>query len=233
MTNDTDRSAAAPPPTVDQAVMDGAVHYHRRGLAVYNMVVFRGSAPLFWRCPPSNFEELYANSLGARHLELGVGTGYLLSRARFPVSNPKITLVDLNPAPLDYTAERLKFFTTEKVVANALEPLPVPEGGHDSAALSFLLHCIPGNLREKGVAIKHAAATVRPGGIVFGSTVLSSGVPVTGAGRWLMNNLNAKGIFHNDKDSLDDLRAQLEQNFDDFELYTRGSVGLFRARKPA
>jgi hypothetical protein len=47
-----------------------------------------------------------------------------------------------------------------------------------------------------------------------------------------MRNLNAKGMFHNDRDSLDDLRIVLEQNFDDYELYHRGCVGLFRGRTP-
>ncbi|MEV6975263.1 class I SAM-dependent methyltransferase [Kitasatospora sp. NPDC093806] len=216
---------------LDQAVLDGQAPYHRRALNFYDLVVFRGSAPLFWRCSPRNFQQMYNTCLGAKHLEIGVGTGYLLEHSRFPVSNPQVTLADLNPSTLDFTAERLAHINTTKVVANALEPLPVPAESHDSAALSFLLHCIPGSLREKGVAIKHAAAAVKPGGIVFGSTVLSSGVPVTGAGRWLMNNLNAKGVFHNDRDDLEDLRDQLKQNFDDFDLVTRGSVGLFRARK--
>lgn len=216
----------------DQAVRDGADPYHARALRFYDLAVHRGSSPLFWRCGTDNLTELYNRSLGARHLELGVGTGYLLEHSRFPVSNPKVTLVDLNEATLDYTAQRLRFFETTKVVANALEPLPVPDGGHDSAALTLLMHCIPGNLLEKGVAIKHAAATVRPGGVVFGSTVLSSGVPVSGAGRWLMKNLNGKGIFHNQEDRLEDLRTVLEQNFADFELYNRGCVGMFRARVP-
>ncbi|MFT2016785.1 class I SAM-dependent methyltransferase [Streptomyces sp. 796.1] len=221
------------PGTVGQDVLDGQAAYHPRALAFYDLVVFRGSAPLFWRCSPRNFLRMYATCVGAKHLELGVGTGYLLTRTRFPVSNPKITLADLNPSTLDFTARRLEFYETTKVVANALEPLPVPDESHDSAALSFLLHCVPGSLREKGVAIKHAAATVRPGGTVFGSTILSSGVPVSGAGRWLMNNLNDKGVFHNSEDNLEDLRDQLKQNFDDFDLVTRGSVALFRARKPA
>lgn len=232
MAHNIERPGTAPAHDHDQAVHDGYKGYHRRALSFYDLFVFRGSSPLFWRCPVENQTELYNRSLGARHLELGVGTGYLMEHSRFPVSNPKITLVDMNKATLDYTAQRMRFFATTKVVANALEPLPVPEGSHDSAALSLLLHCIPGSLLEKGVAIKHAAATVRPGGIVFGSTVLSSGVPVTRAGRWLMKNVNDKGVFHNDGDSLEDLRTVLEQNFDDFELYNRGSVGLFRARNP-
>jgi ubiquinone/menaquinone biosynthesis C-methylase UbiE len=219
------------PGPVDQAVLDGQAAYHKRALTFYDLVVFRGSAPLFWRCPPENFQRMYTTSIGAKHLEIGVGTGYLLERTRFPVSDPTITLVDLNPSTLDFTANRLAQYRTTKILANALDPLPVPEDSHDSAALSFLLHCIPGSLREKGVAIRHAAAAVRPGGVVFGSTILSSGVPVTRAGRWLMNNLNGKGIFHNDADSLEDLSDQLKQTFDDFDLVVRGCVALFLARK--
>jgi ubiquinone/menaquinone biosynthesis C-methylase UbiE len=231
MTHHVEQPGTAPAENHD-AVEDGYKAYQGRALSLYDAVVFRGSLPRFWRCPLETLTELYTRSLGARHLELGVGTGYLMEHSRFPVSNPKITLVDMNEETLDYTAQRMRFFETTKVVGNALEPLPVANGSHDSAALSLLMHCIPGSLLEKGVAIKHAAATVRPGGVVFGSTVLSQGVTVTRAGRWMMKNLNRKGIFHNDRDSLQDLRTVLEQNFADFELYTRGSVGVFRARNP-
>lgn len=225
MTIDNDRDTEG----IDQAVLDGQAHYHRRGLAFYDLLVMHGSAPWFWRCPPRNFRRLYDTCAGARHLEVGVGSGYLLAHCRFPVPDPHITLVDLNPATLDYTAKRLKKYRTEKVRANALDPLPVPPGTFDSAALSFLLHCIPGSLDEKGVVFAHAAAAVRPGGVVFGSTILSSGVPVTRAGRSLMRSLNDKGVFHNDRDDLDGLRRQLDTHFDHHELVTRGSVGLFRA----
>ncbi|GAB2629513.1 class I SAM-dependent methyltransferase [Streptomyces capparidis] len=225
MTTDHDLGAHS----MDQAVLDGQAPYHRRALAFYDLLVMHGSAPWCWRCPSRNFRRMYDTCVGARHLEIGVGTGYLLAHCRFPVPDPRITLVDLNPATLEYTAQRLKRYRTERVLANALEPLPVPPGSFDSAALSFLLHCIPGDITEKGVALAHAAAAVRPGGVVFGSTVLASGVPVSRAGRSLMGKLNAKGVFHNDRDDLGDLRDQLTRHFERHELVTRGCVGLFRA----
>lgn len=221
------------PGPVDQDVLDGQSPYHKRALAFYDLVVHRGSAPFFWRCPSRNFLKMYDTCVGADHVEIGVGTGYLLDHCRFPVPDPRITLVDLNPDTLEFTARRLEKYRTTKVVANALEPLPLPKGAHDSVALSFLLHCIPGSLREKGVVLAHAAEAVRPGGVVFGSTVLSSGVPVSRAGRWLMNNLNAKGVFHNAHDNLEDLREQLDKHFAEHQLVVRGCVGLFRARTAA
>ncbi|UCM86662.1 class I SAM-dependent methyltransferase [Streptomyces marincola] len=223
-----------PAPDADhRAVHDGQAPYHRRALAFYDLFVMHGSAPWFWRCPPRNFRQLYDTCAGARHVEIGVGTGYLLHHARFPVPDPRITLVDLNPATLDYTAKRLARYRTERVVANALEPLPLPEGEADSAALSFLLHCLPGSIADKGVALAHAARAVRPGGVVFGSTILASGVPVTRAGRFLMRELNRKGVFHNERDSLGDLRDRLDAHFPRHELVVRGCVGLFRAWTPA
>ncbi|MEU5126839.1 class I SAM-dependent methyltransferase [Streptomyces mobaraensis] len=218
------------PEPVDQDVLDGQSAYHRRALTFYDLVVFRGSAPLFWRCSPRNFHRMYATCAGAKHLEVGVGTGYLLDHCPFPTADPDITLVDLNATALAFTARRLKRYRVTQVQGNALEPLPVPDASYDSVALSFLLHCIPGSLREKGVALRHAARAVKPGGYVFGSTVLSQGVPVTRAGRSLMDKLNAKGVFHNQEDSLEDLRDQLTEHFTDHDLVVRGSVGLWRAR---
>src|SRR4051794_8944873 len=100
MTHNTERPDTAPAIDHDQAVRDGADPYHSRALSFYDMVVFHGSVPRFYRCPTKDLTELYNRSLGARHLELGVGTGYLMTHSRFPVSNPKITLVDLNEATL-------------------------------------------------------------------------------------------------------------------------------------
>ncbi|QIS22137.1 class I SAM-dependent methyltransferase [Nocardia terpenica] len=219
-------------PVADAAVLAGQAAYHKRALNLYDLMVFYGSAPFFWRCPASEFRRLYDVSVGAEHMEIGVGTGYLLTHCRFPVLDPRITLVDLNPDTLVYTARQLSGYRTEQIRANALEPLPVPRRDYDSVGISFLLHCMPGSLHEKGVVLGHAASVVRPGGVVFGSTVLSSGVPVSYAGRKLMGLLNSKGIFHNEHDDLDSLREQLEKYFVGHELITRGSVALFRAWTP-
>lgn len=214
---------------LDQAVVDGQAGYSKPFLNLYDLMVYRGTGPLLWRCPPSVSRHLYDTCVGERHMDIGVGSGYLLHHARFPVPDPRITLVDLNPNSLAHTAHRLRRHQVVTVRANVLEPLPVRAHSHDSVGMSYLLHCVPGSLREKGIALAHAAAVVRPGGIVFGTTVLSAGVPVTSAARRTMRMLNRRGAFHNDGDTLDDLREQLGRHFDRHELSVHGCVGVFRA----
>ncbi|WP_229909816.1 class I SAM-dependent methyltransferase [Streptomyces flavofungini] len=214
---------------LDQGVIDGQSGYSKPFLALYDLLVYRGTAPLLWGCPAAVSRELYDSCVGARHMDIGVGTGYLLHHTRFPVPDPRITLVDLNRNSLAHTAHRLRRYRVETVRANILEDLPVAARSQDSVGMSYLLHCVPGSLREKGIALAHAAAVVRPGGVVFGATVLSAGVPVSGGARRALRILNKRGAFHNDADTLDDLRAQLDQHFDRHELTVHGCVGVFRA----
>ncbi|MGI5532192.1 class I SAM-dependent methyltransferase [Streptomyces syringium] len=222
-------SSASSSDLLDQDVIEGQSGYTKSFLNLYDLAVFRGTAPLCWRCPPATSRQMYDTCVGAEHLEIGVGTGYLLDHARFPVPDPRITLADLNPNSLAHTAHRLRRYDVRTVRANVLEPLPVPEKSFDSVGMSYLLHCVPGSLKEKGIALAHAGAAVRPGGVVFGATVLSGGVPVTFAGRRMMEWLNKQGVFHNEQDTYEDLRDQLETHFDRYQLTVRGCVGIWRA----
>nr|WP_042177984.1 class I SAM-dependent methyltransferase [Kibdelosporangium sp. MJ126-NF4]CEL12896.1 Putative SAM-dependent methyltransferases [Kibdelosporangium sp. MJ126-NF4]CTQ98580.1 Putative SAM-dependent methyltransferases [Kibdelosporangium sp. MJ126-NF4] len=216
---------------VDQDVLDGIAVYNRHFLAVYDICVYGVNMPLIWRCPTSVVRGLYDASLGAEHLELGVGSGYLLARCQFPVPDPQITLVDLNPTPLAHTARRLARYRVRQIEANLLAPLPVPDAAFDSVGLNLVLHCLPGSMREKGVVLAHAAAAVRPGGVVFGSTLLSGGVRVSLPAKVLMRCNNAAGVFHNEADDIDGLRAQLSRHFASHTLIVRGNLALFRAHR--
>jgi len=68
------------------------------------------------------------------------------------------------------------------------------------------------------------------GGVVFGSTILGSGIDRNPPGRWLMATYNRKGIFHNTEDSLDQLEACLNQHFSEVNLRVVGCVAVFSAR---
>lgn len=213
---------------MDADVVAGQAVYNRLTLAVYDRAVLGPVTRWVWRAPVSEMLRNYRDGVGARHLELGVGTGYFLDNCTFPVPRPEITLGDLNGSALAHTARRLSRYRPETVRANVLEPLPVPERTFDSVGLNFVLHCVPGDLRAKGVALRHAAAACKPGGRVFGSTILGQGVPRTPQARALMWLYNKFGVFHNDADHPDHLAGRLAEHFDDHQLWIRGCVALFR-----
>jgi len=78
----------------------------------------------------------------------------------------------------------------------------------DSIGLNYVLHCLPGSMDEKSIALEHLVELLNPGGVLFGDTLLSSTTrqwPV----RRLMSFYNRKGIFCNTDDDLDGLRRAM------------------------
>ncbi|MFE8597099.1 hypothetical protein [Archangium violaceum] len=94
--------------------------------------------------------------------------------------------------------------------------------------MKHLLHCVPGAIAQKGRTVfSHVRRLLRPGGVLFGSTILSQGIPVPAHTRALMAAYDRRGIFHNTGDSLDGLRGALEDSFESQELRLVGVVALF------
>jgi ubiquinone/menaquinone biosynthesis C-methylase UbiE len=221
----------ATPPALSPDVLAGAVNYNKNVLRRYDFVL-SVNCRFFWGCDRAEILRRYRAAVGARHLEIGVGSGYCPANTLFPVPEPEIMLVDLNPQTLDFAARRIAHLSPRRVVANALDPLAdagVPVRHFDSVAINLLLHCVPGDLVAKESVLANAAEAARPGGRVVGSTVLSQGVRISAPGRLLMDRLNAKGIFHNDADRLDDLDRLLGKHFNDYDLVVRGSMAMFTA----
>jgi SAM-dependent methyltransferase len=207
--------------------------YSERVLRIYDPLVLWLTNSAVWRCPRRSMRALYDRNVGVRHLELGAGTGYFLHHCRFPAAEPRLHLVDLNPATLHYSARRLARYRPTVLRADVLKELPVEPGGFDSAALNMLLHCLPGEgLRAKAGVLARAAAAVRPGGRVFGSTVLARGVPLNRAARAMLENHNRRRILHNTEDGLSDLREIVAGCLTDVSVHTRGCMGLFEGTVP-
>jgi SAM-dependent methyltransferase len=214
----------------DDPAYAGQARYTAGFLRVYDTVVLRLNGRLAWRCPPRRLVRLYDEHVSARHLDIGVGTGYLLDECRYPTQAPDITLMDLNPTPLEVAAKRLHRYQPKTHQANALKPFGLSAGAFESVGLNWLLHCLPGNMATKGVVFDHCKAVLAPGGVVFGSTVLSGGVRHTPLSRWMMERLNRDGTFTNRDDDLDELKTQLGQRFDKAQVEVVGTVGIFSAR---
>jgi ubiquinone/menaquinone biosynthesis C-methylase UbiE len=214
---------SAPPPT-------GAETYTKKVLFAYDQFVLGFICPVVWRCSRAQMLDHYDRNVGARHLDVGPGTGFFLDRCRFPVRQPDITLLDLNQNVLRTAGARIARHHPAIVRADVLKPLALDSGRFDSVGMNFLLHCLPGDMAGKAAAFDHLLPYVRPGGRLFGSTVLAHGVRHSRPARGLIDSFNKDGTFHNAADSLDALHAELAKRFTDFELRTRGSVALFAAR---
>lgn len=209
----------------------GQAIYAPLSLTFYDLIVHGVSNHWIWRCPTRQIARLYDRNVSARHVDVGVGTGYFLARSHWPVAAPQVTLVDLNRYCLQRAAHRIARFSPQVIEANVLEPLPLlPDAPFMSAGLCYLLHCLPGSIPEKAVVFDHLLPYLAPGARVFGATILGQGVEMNGAARRLMATYNARGIFSNTQDAYQDLEQAMTRRFDDVVIRLLGVVALFEAR---
>jgi hypothetical protein len=208
----------------------GQAVYTRGFLRAYNTFVYSINCPVTWRCPKRRLVELYDQHVSARHVDVGVATGLLLDECRFPSADPVITLMDLNPDSLAVAGHRLRRYAPRSHQANVLEPWGLPTDSADSVGMFNLLHCLPGRLPDKAdVVFAHTRTVLRPGGVLFGSTLLGQGVHHTWLAKPQLAAANRRGIMCNREDRLADLDAALGSAFPRHEVTVSGSMALFRA----
>lgn len=199
-------------------------------LAIYDPWVLGFMARAVWRSPIPPVVERYRRLMGRRHLDVGPGTGYFLEKAAPPVGT-EITLLDPNPNVLARSSRRLAARHPVTVEADVMKPLPV-EGRFDSAALSFVLHCLRGPESNKAVAIRNIADVLTPEGVLFGGTVLGLAERHTPQARAVLRAFNRHGDFDNVGDTAEGLRRILEQSFETVEVDVVGSTANFTATRP-
>jgi hypothetical protein len=212
-----------------ERVEAGQAVYSPMVLRTYDWIVLGLSNRFFWRCRTAELRRLYDRNVSDCHLDIGVGTGYFLDKAKWSVTTPAITLLDLNPNCLAMASRRIRRFTPQTVLANVLAPLP-PLGPFQSAGLCYLLHCLPGTMAEKAVVFDHLTPLLGPGARVFGATIVQGSAPRSWPAQALMNLYNRKGIFSNAEDTAEALNTALRERFCDVEVALRGTVALFEAR---
>lgn len=213
-------------------VRAGQAVYSPHVLKVYDWLVLGFSNRFVWRCPTTHLEDLYREHLSRNHLDVGVGTGYFLDRCGPAVDDcasdpPRIVLMDLNPTCLQTAAARIARYRPQTLQRNILQPVAFEGPPFDSIGLNYVLHCLPGAMSEKSAVFDHLRPLLTPGGVLFGSTILSAGVRRNPMARPLMSAYNRRGIFDNRSDSLDALQSALAQRFGSWHVQTRGCVALF------
>ena len=203
-------------------------------LRLYDLWVLGLSNRLAWRCPTAHIRALYDRNVTARHLDIGVGTGYYLAHAKWPAANPRITLLDLNRQSLAAASRSIADLSPRAVLGNALDPFPEAvraEGPFGSVALTYLLHCMPGAIEDKARCFDHVRDVLAPGGRIFGATIVQDGLAPNAIARILTAIYNRTGVFSNLNDTAEGLQAALLSRFDDVRVETIGCVGLFEACK--
>jgi hypothetical protein len=218
-------------PTPEE-IAAGHAFYTKRSLAIYDLAILGFFCRAAWRCPAHRLVAHYDRHVSDNHLDVGVGTGYFLDHCTFPAptGSPRVTLLDLSTSCLDAAGKRIARYAPESVVANVLEPIPYDGPPFDSVALNLVLHCLPGDIESKGVALDHVIALARPGASVFGATLLHDGVPRNWFARQVMKRNNDHGIFSNDRDSLDGLRSVVSSRLGQAAVEVVGCMGLFSGR---
>lgn len=214
----------------DDPAYAGQSDYTRPLLMAYDRVVLGFVSWFVWQCPTSRLVERYRQHIREGHLDVGPGTGYFLERSGLP-DGSQMTILDPNRNVLDHTSRRLRHLDITAVEADVLKPLPVA-GPFDSAALHLVIHCLPGPLSRKALAVANVAAVLAPTGVLFGASVLGTSGPHSWLARRVLGAFNRRGAFDNLDDSAAGLRDILGASFERVELETVGSIAIFTARSP-
>jgi ubiquinone/menaquinone biosynthesis C-methylase UbiE len=182
----------------NDALNVGAAIYSKPVLSVYDLYVLGFSNTFVWRCASHLILDFYNEHISVNHLDVGVGTGYFLDKCKFPTHHAMIALADLNTNSLQATKKRLQRYNPTVHIANVLDPLRIEPADFDSIALNYLLHCLPGNLLDKGSVFRNLRPLLNHNGVVvFRTTILGRSVKQNLLAKALMQVYNSKGIFCN------------------------------------
>ena len=199
--------------------------YNPVTLRLYDAGVLGLTNRLIWRCPTATMVEHYRSHAGRSHLDVGPGTGYFIER----IDSPSLTLLDLNASCLAAASNRVGHGrAVASLQQSFFDPLP-REHSFDSIGLNFLLHCIPS--QEKWDRLSQLRGHLRPGGTIFGSTVIADPETATLAARALNSTYNRLGVFGNADDTMDELANAL-RGYTEVSTRRVGQVALFSARRP-
>lgn len=213
-------------------VVAGQRVYNRFTLSLYDLILFKICTGPIWGCSTDKLLQQYNDNISNNHLDVGVGSGYLLDKCQFPTAQPQLALMDLNEASLSYTANRLRRYNPTTYRRNILAPIALDGAKYDSIGLNYLLHCLPGNIVEKSVVFDHLYQHLQPGGVIFGTTILGSGIKANYVAKRLMKIYNKKQVFCNAADDLASFKQSLASRYADFSLNVQGCAVMFVIHKP-
>ncbi|MFN0073455.1 MAG: class I SAM-dependent methyltransferase [Chloroflexota bacterium] len=203
--------------------------YRAPFLAVYDWFVLGFMNHVMWRCPTRTLLAQYDAYVSAHHLDVGVGTGYYLDQCQFPTLSPSLTLLDVSPSPLKWAARRLSRYEPRLHATSVLEPIDLAGERFDSIGLNYVVHCLPGRFPAKAAAFRNLRPLLRPGGVLFGATMLGKGVHRHLPAECFFRASNMLRVFGNRHDDLGALKQALTEQFSQVEIRVVGCMALFVA----
>jgi len=209
----------------------GASVYSPTVLKLYDLAVNGLSHRFVWQCPTKTVQlPFYREHLGLKHLDVGVGTGFFISRAGL-TSSHEVGLLDLNENCLRAAAAQVKQAKVRTFRRDLMQPSSEPaDTGYNSISLFHVLHCLPGTMDDKETAIANLKRYLSKTGVLYGVTILGDEAGHNPIGRMLLKVYNDKGIMHNLGDTLDDLQRMLRRQFKNVEVQRYNKVALFVVR---
>lgn len=199
-------------------------------LKLYDIYVLNISNRWIWRCPKEIQLAQFNKYVSNNHLDIGVGTGYYLKKCTWP-QQTKLALMDLNPNCLARAKLSVPQLKTKIYQADIYKAQLELTNKFDSISMNYLLHCLPGDMSTKTVAIANAVAMLKPGGILFGATILADSNFHTKISARLADFYCRKRIFSNQKDNLQALKNMLTQHLEKVDIEVHGAVALFKGYK--
>ena len=199
---------------------------------LYDLFLYHFVTGFFWQCDTQKIKDNYFDNISNNHLEIGVGTAYLLQGILSEEYKPRLALMDLNKNCLTKAAKKLEDFMPETYLQNVLDPINQPIKKFDSIGMNYVLHCVEGSFKTKSIVFKHMKTLLNRGGVLFGATLLNAGVQRSIFSRVFMKLLNWLCIFNNSEDNLEDFEKGLNQHFYQVDIKIMGCAVIFNAREP-
>ncbi len=209
----------------------GAAVYSNFLLSIYDWEVLIFEMQCIFKCSAQKILDLYNKHVSAKHLDVGVGSGYFLDKCRFPVAQPVVHLMDLNTNSLQKTSGRISRYHPVAHHWNVLEPYPEDMPLFNSIGAANFLHCLPGTMLCKEIVFKNLNRFLNKGGVFFGATVLGQEVDAGFLFRHANPLYNKLSVFSNLQDNAADLEKILAANFVTYSVDVVGSYALFVAYK--
>lgn len=206
--------------------------YSNLVLELYDFLILKFSSMLIWRCRTSQLIELYRSCVSRRHLEIGVGTGYLLNRAVFPSHWVTLHILDCNPEVLRHAYYRLARYSPIPVLCDLMADDWPALPKQQSIGMNYVWHALEGDKAKRGQVFAKLAQYLEPSGVLFGSSVIGIHDHMPKLSRLVSQHWLGAGLFNNHGDNADSLNTILQQYFFEVHVWQEGQVMLFMAKQP-